>query len=146
MTLTQIGKYYRDSRLLENAYTYFLESALSCDDPEAIENLGLLYLYGEYPRRDYEKAFRYLRKAYDMGYQPQSPMSNNQYQPEPQMQQPAQPVQQFQPQVPVSPEVQQPMNSNLVADELAKLKKLLDDGVITHEEFNAQKEKLLNNK
>ena len=82
----------------------------------------------------------------NMGYQPQSPMSNNQYQPEPQMQQPTQPVQQFQPQVPVSTEVQQPLNGYLVADELAKLKKLIDDGVITQEEFDAQKEKLLNNK
>ena len=32
-----------------------------------------------------------------------------------------------------------------VADELAKLKKLLDDGIITQEEFAAQKKKLLEN-
>ena len=35
--------------------------------------------------------------------------------------------------------------SNLVADELVKMKKLLDDGVISQEEFDAQKAKLLNN-
>ncbi len=39
---------------------------------------------------------------------------------------------------------EQSITSNLVADELVKLKKLLDDGVITREEFDAQKEKLLN--
>lgn len=38
---------------------------------------------------------------------------------------------------------EQAATANLVADELAKLKKLLDDGVITRDEFDAQKEKLL---
>ncbi len=36
------------------------------------------------------------------------------------------------------------LTQNLIADELTKLKKLLDDGVITQEEFEAQKTKLLN--
>ncbi len=36
------------------------------------------------------------------------------------------------------------VDKNLVADELIKLKKLLDDGVLTQEEFDAQKKKLLN--
>lgn len=34
-------------------------------------------------------------------------------------------------------------DSNLIADELIKLKNLLDSGVLTEEEFNKQKEKLL---
>ncbi len=51
----------------------------------------------------------------------------------PQMQQP----------VPEQPAAPQSLAGNLVADELTKLKKLLDDGVITQEEFNAQKTKLL---
>jgi len=36
------------------------------------------------------------------------------------------------------------LNKNTVADELFKLKKLLDEGVITEEEFKNQKSKLLN--
>ncbi len=40
-----------------------------------------------------------------------------------------------------SPVIQQ--NSNSVADELAKLAKLKESGVLTEEEFNAQKAKLL---
>ena len=57
-------------------------------------------------------------------------------------------------QIPVQEEQQAPTSEsnfagqatapNLVADELVKLKKLLDDGVITQEEFDAQKTKLLN--
>ena len=57
-------------------------------------------------------------------------------------------------QIPVQEEQQAPTSEsnfagqatapNLVADELVKLKKLLDDGVITQEEFDAQKAKLLN--
>ena len=36
------------------------------------------------------------------------------------------------------------MNQNIsVADELIKLKKLMDEGVITNEEFQSQKKKLL---
>ena len=64
MTLTQRGKYYRDCSLYERAYWFFLEAAYSEGDMEAIENIGLLYLYGEYPRQDFTKAFKYLRKAY----------------------------------------------------------------------------------
>ena len=73
-----------------------------------------------------------------------------QYQ-QPQYQQPNVPVM---PQAPVQEMQQTPIQENnpsiqaatpnLVADELAKLKKLLDDGVITQEEFDAQKTKLLN--
>jgi len=77
-------------------------------------------------------------------YPPQEQFNNPQYQPTPQMQQPAQPVQHYQPQTPMSTEGQQAVSGNLVADELTKLKKLLDDGVITQEEFEAQKSKLLN--
>lgn len=48
------------------------------------------------------------------------------------------------PQQPTYQAYQQPQPTDLVADELTKLKKLLDDGVITQEEFEAQKNKLLN--
>ena len=40
-------------------------------------------------------------------------------------------------------EVNQPKSDNSIADELAKLKSLLDSGVISEEEFRLQKEKLL---
>jgi len=36
------------------------------------------------------------------------------------------------------------IEKNMVADELIKLKSLLDQGVLTQEEFDAQKKKLLN--
>jgi uncharacterized membrane-anchored protein YhcB (DUF1043 family) len=78
-----------------------------------------------------------------VGYQQQQQFSNGQFQSESQAQQPVQSYQQFQPQAPMASSGQQLANNNLVADELAKLKKLLDDGVITQEEFDAQKSKLL---
>jgi hypothetical protein len=37
----------------------------------------------------------------------------------------------------------QPLPQNLIADELIKLKSLVDNGVLTEEEFQAQKTKLL---
>jgi len=37
------------------------------------------------------------------------------------------------------------IESDSVADEISKLKKLMDEGVITEEEFQKQKNKLLNN-
>lgn len=50
----------------------------------------------------------------------------------------------LQPQI-INNQYQSPTNAgNLVADELGKLKKLLDDGIITQEEFDSQKSKLLN--
>lgn len=48
---------------------------------------------------------------------------------------------------PVSVSVQQPQSEQsptLIADELLKLKQLLDMGVLTQEEFDQQKQKLLN--
>ena len=68
------------------------------------------------------------------GIQPQ--MMNNQYQ---------QPIQmpQYSQQAPTMQNPQPSDAGNLVADELGKLKKLLDDGVITQEEFESQKTKLL---
>lgn len=54
---------------------------------------------------------------------------------------------QYEPQ-PAPPPVQQPAQTEqsptLIADELLKLKQLLDMGVLTEEEFNQQKQKLLN--
>ncbi len=79
-----------------------------------------------------------------VGYQPQGQYNNGQYQPEPQIQKPVQHSPQYGPISYTKPESQQPTNNSLIADELTKLKKLLDDGVITQEEFDAQKTKLLN--
>lgn len=60
----------------------------------------------------------------------------------PQMQQPMQ----SQMQQPIQPQIQQPMQqaSQSVADELKKLKELLDIGVITQQEFDDKKHQLLN--
>jgi len=38
----------------------------------------------------------------------------------------------------------EPQSPSSVSDELVKLKKLLDDGIINQEEFDTQKKKLLN--
>lgn len=46
-------------------------------------------------------------------------------------------------QVAEAPQVEQPISSVSVADELMKLKELLDAGVLTQEEFTAQKQRLL---
>jgi hypothetical protein len=72
------------------------------------------------------------------GYQPQGQYNNSQMQQQTQVN-----PQQFQPQTPAGTNGQQLAGGNGVADEIAKLKKLLDDGVITQEEFDAQKSKLL---
>ena len=48
----------------------------------------------------------------------------------------------YRPQIEVS-QNSQPLSQNLVADELIKLKSLVDNGVLTEEEFQAQKAKLL---
>lgn len=68
MTIQEIvdrGKMYRDEGMYDQAYRYFLEGAIA-NDPESIENLGLLYLYGEGVDQDDEKAFHYYRMYYDM--------------------------------------------------------------------------------
>lgn len=38
----------------------------------------------------------------------------------------------------------QPMSTNDIDEELRKLKSLLDDGILTQEEFDAKKKQLLN--
>lgn len=48
----------------------------------------------------------------------------------------------YRPQVDTTP-VNQPLSQNLIADELIKLKSLVDNGVLTEAEFQAQKAKLL---
>jgi hypothetical protein len=41
------------------------------------------------------------------------------------------------------PQIQETIKGTSVADEIQKLKRLLDEGILTHEEFNQQKAKLL---
>lgn len=48
----------------------------------------------------------------------------------------------YRPQIEVS-QNSQPLSQNLIADELIKLKSLVDNGILTEEEFQAQKAKLL---
>ncbi len=43
-------------------------------------------------------------------------------------------------------EIKEALSSDMIADEIRKLKELLDEGVLTQEEFNEQKKKLLNKK
>lgn len=49
----------------EDAYDYFLEAA-HMGNVRAIERLAVFYLYGCGVSRSYEKAFMYLRKAFDL--------------------------------------------------------------------------------
>ena len=64
--LLKKGEYYYRRSLYEKAYTYFLESALTENNVEAMYKLGLMYLSGYYVARDYTKAFSYFKKAYDV--------------------------------------------------------------------------------
>ena len=63
--LVRQGKHNRDEQNYEESYECFLEAAIA-DDPLAIKNLGEAYLYEEGVTRDFDKAFRYLKMAYDM--------------------------------------------------------------------------------
>ncbi len=63
--LVKRGRYYDGYGMHEEAYTYYLEAALYDEDPEAIFELGVKYLCGSYVDRDYEKAFKYFKTAYD---------------------------------------------------------------------------------
>lgn len=64
--LVKKGDYYEGCGLYEEAYVYYLEAALNEEDGDAIFNLGVMYLNGEYVDRNYEKAFGYFRKAYEL--------------------------------------------------------------------------------
>ncbi len=64
--LVKRGRYYDGCGLHEEAYTFYLEAALSDEDPDAIFELGVKYLCGSYVERDYGKAFKYVKMAYDI--------------------------------------------------------------------------------
>ena len=65
--LVEKGQYFDGCGLQEEAYAYYLEAALSGeDDGKGIFELGIKYLCGEYVDRDYEKAFKYFKMAYEM--------------------------------------------------------------------------------
>lgn len=68
--LVKMGKCFREEYDYERAYYCFLEAALD-NDPEAILNLGYMYLNEEEPvRRDFGKAFNYLKKYYELTGKP----------------------------------------------------------------------------
>lgn len=59
------AKCCRDDRVYDKAYELFSEAALS-NNPIAIKNIGIMYLYGEGVEEKYEKAFRYFKRSYDI--------------------------------------------------------------------------------
>ncbi len=64
--LVEIGNLRKNEFEYEEAYAYYLEAAIGECDPDAIENLGELYLYGSGVRTDYKKAFHYFRLYFDL--------------------------------------------------------------------------------
>lgn len=64
--LVEIGAIHYSSYDHETAYRYFLEAALMDENPDAIQNLGFMYLWGYYPRQDYKKALKYFESYYLM--------------------------------------------------------------------------------
>lgn len=64
--LVRIGNMRKNEFEYEEAYAYYLEAAIGECDPDAIENLGELYLYGSGVRTDYKKAFHYFRLYFDL--------------------------------------------------------------------------------
>ncbi len=65
MSIFEIGMGAITDNNDEAAYEIFLEGALG-DDPEACMGLGIMYLYGYYPKKDYEKAFQYFKTAFEL--------------------------------------------------------------------------------
>lgn len=63
--LYEIGQCQLDERNYETAYDYFLEAA-HMGHARAIKSLGILYLYGDGVSQNYEKAFKYLQKAFEL--------------------------------------------------------------------------------
>ncbi len=64
--LVEIGNMRRNEFEYEDAYEYYLEAATGECDPDAIENLGELYLYGLGVQTDYKKAFHYFKLYFDL--------------------------------------------------------------------------------
>ncbi len=56
-------KYYKEDNY-EEAYKCYLEASLN-EDPKACLALACMYLYGYYPKRDFKKAIKYFRCAFD---------------------------------------------------------------------------------
>ena len=53
-----------DFEMYEKAYEYFLEEAIA-EEPHSCLMIGLMYLYGYYPKQDFGKAFQFIRLAID---------------------------------------------------------------------------------
>ena len=63
--LIELGRDHLEEYEVEEAYRCFLEAALM-DDPEAIIELGIAYLYGRGVNEDFKKAFHYFKTAYTL--------------------------------------------------------------------------------
>ena len=61
----EMGDFRMQELEYEEAYGYYLEAALD-NNPKAIYNLGLIYLYGRGVTADYKKAFHYLTLYFDL--------------------------------------------------------------------------------
>lgn len=62
--LYELGIEKMNKDLTEEAYECFLEGALR-KEVRSCMSLGFMYLSGMYPKRDYKKAFKYLKTALD---------------------------------------------------------------------------------
>ena len=62
--LFERGKEYYQEGDYESAYNYFLEAILQNHGSKALVYLGIMYLWGIYPRKDWDKAFQYFKDYY----------------------------------------------------------------------------------
>ncbi len=66
----ELGDMYRSEGKYEEAYKYYLESAMGERNLQAMLRLADMYMDGLYLRADYKKAFHYFTLAYDLGMEP----------------------------------------------------------------------------
>ena len=64
--LFEQGVQFLHEKDYEDAYTFFLEAAQN-NHARSTYELGLLYVYGFYPERNYEKGFHYLNLSLELG-------------------------------------------------------------------------------
>lgn len=63
--MVNLGNIYEDRKNYKNAYYWYEEAAL-LEDPKGMFNLANMYHWGWYVDQNYEKAYRYFKKLYEL--------------------------------------------------------------------------------